>query len=260
MEALQHLALLLSPPKPAPESQAERIADTPEVKSDPAEADELTGEGTTNATDPTTSDGGGKEDGNIDYDELEAMYCGAPMCRDDQHEGIFPSAAPEHHPVPSPPTATSDEPRTGTGLAPDATMVSQLEAMLDEPEVDASEALDASPAMELRLLQSPDPEQTTSMRDMPLAKQAERSPRVESLPPSDSSPPGPPEPGYSSLETPPLPDPEYSSSSLSEGANDGNDVTEVGAPADADDTTVEANNTKMTVTEPDCGASSMETE
>ena len=34
----------------------------------------------------------------------------------------------------------------------------------------------------------------------------------------------------------------------------------VGAPADADDTTVETNKTEMTVTEPDCGASPMETE
>ena len=57
-----------------------------------------------------------------------------------------------------------------------------------------------------------------------------------------------------------MPDPEYSSSSLSEEANDGNDVTEVGAPANANDTTVEADNTEMTVTEPDRGASPMETE
>ena len=95
---------------------------------------------------------------------------------------------------------------------------------------------------------------------MPLAEQAEHSPRVESLPPSDASLLRPPETGYSSLETPPLPDPEYLSSSLSEEANDGNNVTEVGAPADADDTTVEANNTEMTVTEPDCGGSPMEIE
>ena len=160
----------------------------------------------------------------------------------------------------SPPTVTSDEPGTGTGLALDATTASQLEAMLDKPEVNAGPAPDASPATELRLLQSPDPEQTTSMRDMPLVEQAECSPRVESSPPSDSSPLGPPEPGYSSSETPPLPDPEYSSSSLSEGANDGNNVTEVGAPANADDITVEADNSEMTVTEPDCGTSPMETE
>ena len=118
-------------------------------QSDLAEAHELTGEGTTDATDPTTSDGGGKGDGDIDYDELEAMYRGTPTCRDDRREGIFPSAAPEHHPVPSPPTATSDEPGTGTSLAPDATTASQLEAMLDEPEVDAGAAPDASPATEL---------------------------------------------------------------------------------------------------------------
>ena len=37
-EALQHLVPLLSPPKPAPESQAERIANTQEAESDPAEA------------------------------------------------------------------------------------------------------------------------------------------------------------------------------------------------------------------------------
>ena len=57
VEALQRLVPLLSPPKPAPESQAKNITDTPEAESDPAEAHELTGEGTTNATDPTTSDG-----------------------------------------------------------------------------------------------------------------------------------------------------------------------------------------------------------
>ena len=219
---------LPSPPKPAPESQVECIADTPEVESDPAEAHELTGEVTTNATDPTTSDGGGEGDGDIDYDKMEAMYCGAPTCQDDWHEGIFPSAAPEHHPVPSPPTATSDEPGTGTGWMPDATTVSQLKAMLDEPEANAGTAPDASPAMELRLLQSPDPEQTTSMRNVSLVEQAKHSPRVESLPPSDVSPLGPPEPGYSSSETPPLPDPEYLSSSLSEEANDRNDITESG--------------------------------
>ena len=120
-------------PESAPESQAEHIADTPEAEPEPAEAHELTGEGTTNATDPTTSDGGSEGDGDIDYDELEAMYCGASTCRDDRHKGIFPSAAPEHHPVPSPPTATSDEPGTGTNMVPDATTASQLEAMLDEP-------------------------------------------------------------------------------------------------------------------------------
>ena len=259
-ESLQHLVLLLSPPESAPESQAERIADTPEAEPEPAEAHELTGEGTTDATDPTTSDGGSEGDGNIDYDELEAIYHVALMCWDDRREGIFPSAAPEHHPVLSPPAATSDEPGTGTGMVPDATMMSQLEAMLDEPEADTGAAPDASPATELQLLQSPDPEQTTLMRDTPLAEQAEHSPRVESSPPSDTSPPGPPEPSYSSSETPPLPDPEYSSSSLSEEANDRDNIAKVGAPTDADDTTVEADNTKMTVTEPDCGASPMKTE
>ena len=187
------------------------------------------------------------------------MYRGTPMCWDDWREGIFPSVAPEHHPVPSPPTATSDETGTGTGLAPDATMASQLEAMLDEPEADASAAPDASPAMKLRLLQSPDPEQTTSTRDMPLAEQAQCSPRVESSLPSDSSLPGPPEPGYSSSETPPLTQ-NIHQAACRRGANDGNDITEVGAPANADDTTIKADNTEMTVTELDCGTSPMETE
>ena len=77
-------------PESAPESQADNITDTPEAESESAEAHELTGEGTTNATDPTTSDGftegdeGDEGDGDIDYDELEAMYHGAPTCRDDQ--------------------------------------------------------------------------------------------------------------------------------------------------------------------------------
>ena len=102
-ESLQCLAPLSSMPESAPESQAEHIANTPEAEPEPAEAHELTGEGTTDATDPTTSNGGGEGDGDIDYDELEAMYHGAPMCWDDQRKGIFPSAAPEHHPVPSPP-------------------------------------------------------------------------------------------------------------------------------------------------------------
>ena len=80
--------------------------------------------------------------------------------------------------------------------------------------------------------------------------------RVKSSPPpSDASPPGPPEPGYSLSETPPLPDPGYLSTSLSEEANDRNNITKVGAPADADDTTVEADSTAMTVTEQDCGTS-----
>ena len=83
-ESLQHLAPLPNTPKSAPESQANNIADTPEVESKPAEAHELTGEGTTDATDPTTSDGfteGDEGDSDIDYDKLEVMYCGAPMCR-----------------------------------------------------------------------------------------------------------------------------------------------------------------------------------
>ena len=263
-KSLQRLVPLSNTPKSAPESQADNIADTPEAESEPAEAHELTGEGTTDAMDPTTSDGftkGDEGDGNIDYDELEAMYCGAPTYRDDRREGIFPSAAPEHHPVPSPPTATSDKPGVGTGMAPDAPMVSPLEAMLDEPEADTSTVPDASPAMELSLLQSPEQEQATLTRDTPSAEHAEYSPQwVESSPPpSDASPPGP---GYSSSETPPLPDPGtgYSSTSLSEEANDGNNITEVGAPADVDDATVEADSTAMTVTEPDIGTSPMETE
>ena len=77
------------------------------------------------------------------------MYCGNPMCRDDRCGCIFLSVAPEHHPVPSPPTATLDEPGAGTGMAPDAPTVSPLEAMLHEPEADAGAALDTSPAMEL---------------------------------------------------------------------------------------------------------------
>ena len=46
-------------PEAEPESQAGTIADTPESGSEPAEAHELTGKGTTDAdtTDPTTSDG-----------------------------------------------------------------------------------------------------------------------------------------------------------------------------------------------------------
>ena len=96
-EALQCLAPLLSPPKSAPESQAECIVNTPEAESEPAEAHELTRESTTDATDPTISDGGGEGDGDTDYNELEAMYRGAPTCRNDRCKGIFPSAAPEHH-------------------------------------------------------------------------------------------------------------------------------------------------------------------
>ena len=194
-ESLQHLAPLSNMPESAPESQADNITNTPEAESEPAEAHELTGEGTTNTTDPTTSDGfteGDEGDGDIDYDELEAMYHGAPMCQDDQHEGILPSVAPEYHQVPSPPTATLDEPGAGTSMAPDAPTVSPLEAMLDEPEADAGTMPDASPATELRLLQSPEQEQATLRRDTPSAEQAEHSPQwVESSPlPSDASPPG----------------------------------------------------------------------
>ena len=187
------------------------------------------------------------------------MYHGTPMCRDDRREGIFPSAAPEHHPVPSPPATTSDKSRAGTSMVLDAPKASPLEAMLDEPEVDTGAAPDASSAMELRLLQSLEQEQATLMRDTPSAEQAEHSPQwVESsLPPSDALPPGP---GYSSSETPPLPDPGYLSTSLSEGANDGNNIAEVGSPADVNDATVEADSTTMTVTKPDIGASPMETE
>ena len=148
-ESLQCLVLLSNTPESAPEPQADNIADTSEVKSEPAEAHELTGEGTTNAMDPSTSDGFTEGDGDIDYDELEVMYHGTPMYRDDRREGIFPSVAPEHHPVPSPLTATSDEPGAGTSMAPDAPTASPLEAMLDEPEADTGAVPDASSAMEL---------------------------------------------------------------------------------------------------------------
>ena len=183
------------------------------------------------------------------------------MCWDDRHEGILLSVAPEHHPVPSPPTATLDKPGAGTGMAPDAPTVSPLEVMLDEPEADAGAVPDASPAMELQLLQSPEQEQATLRRDTPSAEQAKHSPqRVKSSPPpSDASPPGP---GYSSSETPSLPGPGtgYSSTSLSEEAGDRNNIAKVGAPTDVDDATVEANSTGMTVTELDVGASPMKTE
>ena len=74
--SLQCLVLLPNTLESAPQSQADNIADTPEAESEPAEAHELTGEGTTNATDPTTSDGfteGNEGDGDIDYDELKGM-------------------------------------------------------------------------------------------------------------------------------------------------------------------------------------------
>ena len=263
-ESLQRLAPLSDTPESGPESQAGPIADTLEVESEHAEAHELTGEGTTDATDPTTSDGfteGDEGDGDIDYDELEVMYRGTPTCRDDRHEGILPSAAPEHHPVPSPPATILDEPGAGTSTALDAPTVSPLEAMLDEPEADAGTALDASPAMELRLLQSPEQEQATLRRDTPSAEQAKHSPQwVESsLPPSDASSPGP---TYSSSQTPPLPGPGtgYSSTSLSEEAGEGNNIAEEGTSADVNNATIKANSTGMTVTEPNVGASPMETE
>ena len=113
------------------------------------------------------------------------------MCRDDRHAGILLPAAPELHPVPSPPDAILDEPGADTGTAPDAPLVSQLEAMLDEPEADTSTAPDASPAMKLRLLQSlgvPEQEPATLRSDTPLSKQAEHSPQQaeSSLLPSDA--------------------------------------------------------------------------
>ena len=51
-ESLQCLAPLSSTPESAPESQADNIADMPEAESEPVEAHELTGEGTTDATTP----------------------------------------------------------------------------------------------------------------------------------------------------------------------------------------------------------------
>ena len=140
-------------------------------------------------------------------------------------------------------------------------MVSPLEAILDEPEVDAGTVPDASPATELQLLQSPGQEQATLGRDTPSVEQAEHSPQwVKSLlPPSDALPPVP---SYSSSETPPLrgPGARYSSTSLSEETNDGNNIAEVSVPADVDDAAIEADSTAMTVTEPDVGTSPMETE
>ena len=191
-ESLQCLAPLPNTPESVPESQAGTIADTPEVESEPAEAHKLTGEGTTNATDPTTSDGfteGDEGDCTISWKELEEMYRGAPTCRDDWCEGILPSAAPKHHPVPSPPDTILDEPGVGTGTVPDAPTASPLEAMLDEPKAGTDTAPDASPATELRLLQSPEQEQATLRRDTLSAEQAEHFPQwVESSPPpSDAS-------------------------------------------------------------------------
>ena len=259
MESLQHLAPLPDTPESEPESQAGTIADTPEVESEPAETHELTGEGTTDAdaTDPTTSDRfteGSEGDCAISWEELEEMYRGAPTCRDDRCKGILPSAAPEHHPVPSPPDTILDKPGAGTGTVPDAPMASPLEAMLDEPEADAGTVPDASPAMELRLPQSPEQEQATLRRDTPSAEQAESSPL-----PSDALPPGP---TYSSSETPPLPGlgTGYSSTSLSEEAGEGNNTTEEDGPAKVDDATIEADSTGVAVTEPNIGASPMETE
>ena len=253
-------------PESVPESQAGTIANTPEAESELAEAHELTGEGTTDATDPTTSDRfteGDEGDCNIDYEELEEMYRGAPTCRDDRREGILPSAAPKHHPVPSPPDTILDEPGVGTGTAPDAPVVSPLEAMLDEPKAGADTVPDTSPAMELQLLQSPEQEQeqATLRRDAPSAEQAEHFPQwIKSSPlPSDASPPGP---TYSSLETPPLPGlgTGYSLTSLSEEAGEGNNTAREDAPTEVDDATIEADSTRMTVTEPNIGTSPMETE
>ena len=135
--SLEHLAPLADTPEAEPEWQAGTIADTPELESEPAEAHELTGEGTTDAdtTDPTTSDGhteGDEGDYAINWEELEAMYWGTSMCWDDRRKGILLPTTPELHPVPSPP-----------------------DAMLDEPEADASTAPDASPVTELWLLQEP---------------------------------------------------------------------------------------------------------
>ena len=152
VESLQRLAPLPNTPKSALESQAGTIADTPEAKSEPAEAHELTGEGTTDTMDPTTSDGfmeGDEGDCDIDYDELEEMYHGDPTCQDDRHKGILLFAVPEHHPVPSPPDTILDEPGAGTGTTPDVPMVSPLEAMLDEPKAGTGTVPDASPATEL---------------------------------------------------------------------------------------------------------------
>ena len=91
MESLQRLAPLPNTPESTPESQTGTIADTPEAELEPVKAHELTGEGTTNAMDPTTSDGfteGDEGDCEIDYEELEEMYRGVPTCRDDWREGI----------------------------------------------------------------------------------------------------------------------------------------------------------------------------
>ena len=264
MESLQCLAPLPDMPKSRPESRAGTIADTLEAESEPAEAHELTGEGTTDATNPTTSNRfpeGDEEVCAISWEELEEMYRGVPTCRDDRHEGILPSAAPEHHPVPSPPDAILDKLGAGTGTMPDAPMVSSLEAMLDEPEAGAGTVPKASPAMELRLLQSLEQEQATSRRHTLSATQAEHSPQQakSSPPPSDASSPGP---TYSSSETPPLPGPGtgYSSTSLSEEAGEGNNTAGEDTPAKVDDTTIEADSTGVTVTEPNNGASPMETE
>ena len=219
-EALQCLVPLPSPPESAPESQAEHIADTPEAEPEPAEAHELTGRALPMLQTLPPATGVAREMATsitMSWRQCTMVppHAGMTGMRVSSRRQLQNITQCRAHP-----TATSDEPGTGTGMVPDATTVSQLEAMLDEPEADAGAAPDASPATELRLLQSPDPEQTTLMRDTPLAEQAEHSPRVESSPPSDASLPGPPEPGYSSSETPPLPDPEYSSSSLLEEAND----------------------------------------
>ena len=115
MASLECLVPLADTSESEPESQASTIANTPEAESEPAEAHELTGEGTTDtdATDPTTSDRlteSDKGDYAINWEELEAMYQGTSTCRNDRHEGILPPMTPELHPVPSPPDTMLDEP------------------------------------------------------------------------------------------------------------------------------------------------------
>ena len=268
--SLQRLVPLANTPESELESQAGTIADTPDAESEPAGAHELTGEGTTNAdaTDPTTSDGlteGNEGDYAINWEELEAMYRGTSTCWDDCRTGILLPTTPELHPVPSPPDAILDEPGADTGTVPDAPPASPPEAMLDEPEADAGTAPDASPAMELRLLQSsgvPEQEPATLRSDTPPSKQAEHSPQqAESLPPpADALLTGP---TYSSSETPPLPGPGtgYSSTSLSEEADEGNNTAEKDDPTEVDNTATEANSTGVMVNpELNIGTSPMETE
>ena len=108
--SLEHLVPLADMPKSELESQAGTIANTLEAETDPAEAHELTGEGTTDADamDPTTSDGLTEIDEGdyaINWEELEAMYRSSSTCWDDRHKGILPPTTPELHLVPSPPDA-----------------------------------------------------------------------------------------------------------------------------------------------------------